>query len=306
MNLDHAIDEFLQHLVVEKGFGKNTLEAYGHDLRLWGEFLQLKKKGKSGYEKGEFQIAGLRSEDILKFLSRRLRENISYRTVARNLSALHAFVRYCFDKGIIFCDIARDLSIPLNFKKLPLVLNQREIESLLSGPSIDSARGLRDKAMMELLYATGLRVSELVGLKLNHLHSREGYLVAMGKGLKERVVPVGRSALASLANYLAKARPFLLKEKNSSYLFLNQRGGPISRQFFWKLLRKYGIQQGIKKELSPHVFRHSFATHLLEGGADLRAVQMMLGHADISTTQIYTHVSRKHLLEVHEKHHPRG
>ncbi|MBI4411735.1 MAG: site-specific tyrosine recombinase XerD [Deltaproteobacteria bacterium] len=332
MTLDLLIDQFLNYLTVEIGLSKNTLEAYGHDLRLWAEYLQgeknrtplLCKEGMgeverrrsslsgslphpaSPYKGEEFDISKVTPEMILHFLIRRKNQKVNSRTLARNLTVLRSFFQFLYREKIIPLDITQNMDLPKIHRKLPYVLSGMEIDRLLSAPELTDPAGLRDKAMLELLYATGLRVSELVGLKMIHLHMAEGYLLAYGKGAKERVVPIGSSAVKAIKVYLADGRPKLVKERESPYVFVNNRAKRLSRQAFWMNLRKYGLKKGIKTHLSPHVLRHSFATHLLEGGADLRSVQVMLGHADISTTQIYTHVSRKRLIEIHEKFHPRG
>lgn len=298
MLLHEAIDRFLTYIRVEKGLSRNTLESYGHDLGLWLGFLQEKKKGDD--------LRSLLEEDILEYLIWRKKREIKSQTLARNLVVLRNFFQFCFQEHLIPADISQNVELPHFHRKLPHVLPAHEIDRLFAGPSNKNPKGLRDRAMLELLYATGLRVSELVSLKLGQLNRQAGYLIAFGKGSKERMVPIGQSALTALGAYLEKGRPLLLGKKNLPYLFVSRRGGRLSRQAFWMGLKRYGLIKGIKGKLSPHVLRHSFATHLLEGGADLRSVQVMLGHADIATTQIYTHVSRKHLLEVHEKYHPRG
>ena len=325
VSLDSLIDQFLNYLAVERGLSKNTLEAYGHDLRLWADYVQGEKNRRGGpvwppNEKGQPHKEGpftrphrvaptveqITPQTILHFLIWRKNQKVNSRTLARNLTAIRNFFQFLTSEKIIPFDITQNMDLPKIHRKLPHVLTSMEIDRLLEAPALDNPSGLRDKAMLEIIYATGLRVSELVGLKLNSVNQQQGYLLAYGKGSKERLVPVGSSALTALRNYLAMGRPKLLKERQSAYLFLNRRARKLSRQAFWMNLRKYGLKKGIKTRLSPHVLRHSLATHLLEGGADLRSVQVMLGHADISTTQIYTHVSRKRLIEMHEKFHPRG
>lgn len=298
MSIDSTIDRFLDYILVEKGLSKNTLEAYGHDLRLWCQFLQGKKK--------PINLKTIKPESILEYLIWRKKSGVKSRTLSRNMIVLRNFFQFCFQENLISVDITQNLDIPTMHRKLPFALSCHEVDKLLSAPSLDKPRGLRDKAMLELLYATGLRVSELVSLKLNNINQQGGYLVALGKGSKERVVPVGKVAVKAVEEYLGKGRPELVRKKGSPFLFVNGRGGRLTRQAFWTNLRKYGTGLGIKTPITPHVLRHSFATHLLEGGADLRSVQIMLGHADIATTQIYTHVSRKRLIEIHEKYHPRG
>lgn len=299
MSLDVLIDRFLNYILVERGLSRNTVEAYGRDLRLWGEFLQ--QKSPTSLTK----VEKIGPDKILEFLI--WRKGAKTRTLARNLVVLRSFFKFCFEEQLLPADITQNVEIPKLSRKLPHVLDRREIDLLLAAPAVKTALGLRNRAMIELLYATGLRVSELVSLKLSDMHfSKEGdYLLAFGKGSKERVVPIGGAAKKVITWYLEEGRPPLLKGRPSVYLFVVRGGKKMSRQMFWIAIKKYGREQGIKRPVSPHVLRHSFATHLLEGGADLRSVQVMLGHADISTTQIYTHMSRKHLIEVHEKFHPR-
>jgi integrase/recombinase XerD len=230
---------------------------------------------------------------------------LSVRSIARNLSALKMFYRFLVSEGKIETNPARLLSAPKLPRRLPGVLSTGEVERLLAQPDLNTGRGKRDKAMLELLYATGLRVSELVNLKITNVNMEAGYVRTVGKGSKERMVPMGAKALEALKEYVVQGRPAFLKRKSSSYLFLNARGKPLTRQGFWKTIKRIGLAAGIRKEIYPHSLRHSFASHLLERGADLRSVQIMLGHADISTTQIYTHVTRERLKQIHQKHHPR-
>jgi integrase/recombinase XerD len=234
-----------------------------------------------------------------------LKQTLSARSCARNLSSLKMFFRFLVSDGKIKNSPVRLLEAAKLSQRLPGILSRQEVESLLSQPNGSNPLGQRDKALMEILYATGLRVSELVNLKLSNVNLEAGYVRMMGKGSKERIVPMGSKALEVLKAYLSEGRPRLLKGRSSSYLFLNLRGNPLTRQGFWKVIKKYGRSAGIKKEITPHKLRHSFATHLLEGGADLRSVQIMLGHVDISTTQIYTHITRERLKQVHERYHPR-
>ena len=234
-----------------------------------------------------------------------LQGNLSIRSIARNLSALKMFFRFLVSDGKIKGNPARRLGVPKLPQRLPEVLTVHEVEILLSQPVVSTHQGQRDKTMLELLYATGLRVSELVGLRVSNINLEAGYVRTMGKGSKERMIPMGEKALESLRLYLSNGRIGLLKKRSSPYLFINSRGRPLTRQGFWKIIKRYRTMAGIKKEITPHILRHSFATHLLEGGADLRSVQVMLGHADISTTQIYTHVTRERLKQIHEKYHPR-
>lgn len=287
-------DQFISHLRVEKGLSENTIASYSNDLVRFLQFLE-------GRDRSPLQAT---QEDLIEYMAG-LRGRLSPRSMARNLSALKGFFRFLLAEDKIEANPARLLNAPKLPLRLPAVLSRQEVEVLLSQPDGSNPLGRRDGAMLELLYATGLRVSELVGLKIQNVNLEAGFVRTVGKGSKERIVPVGAKALKALKGYLAEGRPGLLKRRNSSYLFVNARGKPITRQGFWKNIKRYGLKGGINKEITPHSLRHSFATHLLEFGADLRSVQIMLGHADISTTQIYTHVTRERLKQIHEKYHPR-
>ena len=291
---DLISDQFLQHLRVEKGLAKNSVESYARDLMTFFSFLETKA------------LSPLRASqaDLMDFISH-LAGRLSVRSIARNISALKVFYRFLVSEGKIETNPARLLSAPKLPRRLPGVLSRSEVERLLTQPDGATTRGERDKAMLELLYATGLRVSELVHLKTVNVNMEAGFVRTVGKGSKERMVPVGAKALEALKTYLGHGRPGLLKRMSSSYLFISPRGKPLTRQGFWKIIKRHGLKAGIRKELTPHSLRHSFATHLLECGADLRSVQIMLGHSDISTTQIYTHVTRERLKEIHRKYHPR-
>lgn len=287
-------DQFINHLRVERGLADNTIQSYSRDLIRFFDFLNTRG------------LSPLRAtHDDMRDYMGSLNRALSPRSCARNLSALKMFFRFLVSDGKIKSSPARLLGTAKLAQRLPGVLSRQEVDSLLSQPDGSNHLGKRDSALLEILYATGLRVSELVGLKLSNINLEAGYVRLMGKGSKERIVPMGSKALDTLKTYLSEGRPSLLKGRSSSYLFLNLRGNPITRQGFWKVIKKYGRSAGIKKEITPHKLRHSFATHLLEGGADLRSVQVMLGHADISTTQIYTHISRERLKQVHERYHPR-
>jgi integrase/recombinase XerD len=291
---DLLADQFTNHLRVERGLADNTIEAYSRDLT---RFLQFLGKTKLS----PFDIA---QENITDYIAT-LQGNLSVRSIARNLSALKMFFRFLVSDGKIKGNPARRLGVPKFLQRLPEVLTVHEVEILLSQPVVSTHQGQRDKTMLELLYATGLRVSELVGLRVPNINLEAGYVRTVGKGSKERMIPMGEKALESLRFYLSDGRIGLLKKRSSPYLFINSRGRPLTRQGFWKIIKRYRTMAGIKKEITPHILRHSFATHLLEGGADLRSVQIMLGHADISTTQIYTHITRERLKQIHEKYHPR-
>lgn len=286
---------FLDYLSVEKGFSPNTILSYSLDLQKL--FLFFREKNIT-YSKAE-------EEDLIKFVHHHSRAGLSPRSLARIVSSTRSFFRFLALDGHIARSPATNLSTPKLWMDLPKFLTEQEVERLLSQPDAEKPRGLRDKAMLELLYASGLRVTELVSLQLKDVNIAEGYVLCMGKGGKERIVPFGHSSQQALRAYLQKARP-KLKKRDDPSLFLSTRGRAFTRQGFWKMLKGYGREAGLEKKISPHVLRHSFATHLLERGADLRSVQLMLGHSQITTTQIYTHVSRKHLRKVYDKYHPRS
>jgi len=288
------VDQFINHLRVERGLADNTIQSYSRDLIRFFRFLE--SRGLPPHH--------VTQDDMMDYMST-LSGVLSAGSSARNLSALKMFFRFLVSDGKIESNPARLLNAPKPPLRLPNVLGPHEVESLLSQPDISAHRGQRDRAMLELLYATGLRVSGLIGLRVSNINLEAGYVVTVGKGSKERLVPMGTKAREALKDYLADGRLRILKKKSSPYLFLNLRGRPMTRQGFWKIIKQYGLVAGIKKKITPHSLRHSFASHLLECGADLRSVQIMLGHADISTTQIYTHVTRERLKQIHEKHHPR-
>jgi integrase/recombinase XerD len=293
-NSDVLADQFIHHLRVEKGLAKNTIESYSRDLLRYFAFL----------EKSCLLPLKASQIDIMEYVSS-LAGSLSMRSIARNLSSLKVFYRFLVSDGKIETNPARLISNPKLPRRLPEVLSGEEVERLLAAPDAQTSRGIRDRAMLELLYASGLRVSELVGLRVAGINLEAGWVRTLGKGSKERMVPMGSKAQQSLKEYLADSRPSLLKKRSSSYLFVTSRAKPMSRQAFWKIIKRCGGRAGISKEISPHSLRHSFASHLLEHGADLRSVQIMLGHSDISTTQIYTHVTRERLKQIHEKYHPR-
>jgi integrase/recombinase XerD len=291
------LDRFLHFLVVEKGLSPNTLEAYSRDLLQYFQFLESQEIT---------DLFQTQSETLYDYLGTLRVRKLSSRTQARTLSALKSFYRFLQEESLRPDNPALPLQGPKPKRSLPKTLSEMEVETLLHQPKNDSPRGLRDIAMLEVLYATGLRVSELISLTLDQLELEAHLIRTMGKGSKERLVPIGQTASQRLLEYLQKARPLLLKDRRSPWVFVNSRGGRLSRQGFWKILRQYGQQAGILKTISPHTLRHSFATHLLEGGADLRSIQTMLGHADISTTQIYTLVTPEHLREAYRRFHPRA
>ncbi len=292
---EDALGLFLDYLTVEKGLAANTLASYGRDLR---KFLAFLEKEKIGW-------AGIDEETVVRFIHRESRGGLSARSQARMISSLRSFFKFLVMSGFLKKDPARRLSSPSTWLSLPKVLTVGEVEKLLCTPPETKLDGLRDRAMLEVLYGAGLRVSELISLKSVEINLEEGFLICRGKGGKERIVPLGQSGAHSVKRYLLEVRPLLVKTP-SEFLFLTRRGLPFTRQGLWKLLRKYAGEAGIATKISPHVLRHSFATHLLERGADLRSVQLMLGHSQITTTQIYTHVSRERLRRVYDQFHPRA
>ncbi len=295
--MEQVIQEYLAYLAVERGLAGNSLAAYGRDLRRTAGYL--KRAGAGAFPEVN---RGL----IARLLFWLREEGLAPRTVARHISSLRGLFRYLLAQGYVTEDPTAHLESASPWTRLPGVLSQDEVARLLASPLTGDPTGIRDKAMLEVLYAAGLRVSELVTLRLTDVDLEVGYVRCQGKGSKERVVPLGAEAQRWVRRYLASARPRLAKGRTSPALFLSRLGRPLTRQGFWKLLRAYARAAGIGRRVTPHTLRHSFATHLLERGADLRAVQMMLGHADISTTQIYTHVSRAHLRAIYDRYHPRA
>ena len=294
---DTLIDRFLNYLLVEKGLAKRTLEAYSHDIIRYRNFLTESKS--SAFSEEDTPL-------ILKHLILLRKSGLAARSRARHLVAIRGFYRFLVQEKILRNDPARLIDLPKTGLKLPVVLSKAEIELLINAPNSDKPLGIRDAAMLELLYAAGLRVSELINLKLQDINLEAGFVRVFGKGSKERIVPIGVPAKEKINHYLKTVRSERAKQTASPYLFVARAGKPMTRQGFWKLIRRYALQAGLNKKITPHSIRHSFASHLLEGGADLRAVQIMLGHVDISTTQIYTHVTRDHLKKLHKKFHPRG
>ncbi len=295
--MNQWLDQFLYDLVVEKGLSKNTVEAYSHDLNRFLDYLK-----KEGIE----QIQSVRKLDVRGFLLLLRKGGLSNKTIARNLVALRTFFRFLVQDGILQSDPIEDLESPRMTKTLPEILSVKEVERLLEQPDLRTPLGIRDRAMLEVLYATGMRVSELIQVPTNQVNLEGGYVLVFGKGSKERVVPLGSEAIKWVTLYLRAARASLAKGRETLPLFIGRSGTGITRQGFWKSIKGYGRKAGIRKRITPHLLRHSFASHLLERGADLRSVQMMLGHADISTTQIYTHVTGERLKKVHQRYHPRG
>ena len=287
---DQWIDRFIQYLRIEKGLSANTIQAYSRDLNLYLEYL------------GEKDLLRAGAQEVSFFLTFLYGRELKARSAARALSAVRGLYRFLMLDGAADENPTTAVDVPKSWKPLPRFLTLDEVDRLLGTPDRSQPQGLRDRAMLEVLYATGLRVSELVGLTVDSVDFEGGFVRLMGKGSKERIVPLGESAAAAVSDYLAHGR----QKRSNRYLFLNFRGQPLSRGGFWLILRAYGLRAGIAKRITPHMLRHSFATHLLERGADLRSVQMMLGHADISTTQIYTHVIRERLKQIYQSHHPRA
>jgi integrase/recombinase XerD len=299
MEIAATISSFLTHVRVEKGLSLNTASAYRRDLGKFQVFAQKRK----------LSLEDVRRNDLVDFLAGLYRQKLESRTVARNLVTLRNFFRFAQIQDLIPADPSVNLESPKIRRSLPGYLRLEEIERLLNQPDSKTALGLRDRAMLEVLYSTGLRVSELIGLRVSDLDSKTGCVRCIGKGDKERIVPVGRKALGMVDKYLLEARSELLRQDkgvSSPALFVNRRGVALSRVGVWKILSAYGRRAGLRAALTPHMLRHSFATHLLERGADLRSVQLMLGHADISTTQIYTHVVEERLKQIYKAHHPRA
>ena len=294
--LQSAIQEYIDYCRVEKGLSANTLAAYQRDLRRLAAFC----------EKQQRPLLEVRGEDLAGFVDSLFQAELSSRSIARYVASIRNFYLYQLRQDRISADPTVDLRSPKQGKPLPKFLSLEEVDRLLEAPDAHTPRGARDHAMLQLLYAAGLRVSELIGVQLAELNSQLGVLRVTGKGDKQRMVPVGKVALQAIETYLERDRPEILKRRPSRYLFVTARGTLLTRQAFWKLLKNYGLQAGIMTRLTPHVLRHSFATHLLERGADLRSLQLMLGHADISTTQIYTHVLQERLRKVYDEHHPRS
>lgn len=289
-----CINRFLDHLWVEFGLSDNTISAYRSDLGAVRKFLAT--RGLNLLDASEADLLGYMSESVSR----------SPRTTARRLSALRRFYRFLIRENVITRDPSAQLKAPRLGRKLPRSLSEADVEALLHAPHTQSIVGLRDRTMLEVLYATGLRVSELVGMTLSEINQRQGVVRVTGKGGKERLVPFGETAQIWFERYLSEARGELVKRRMSEVVFPSTRGGAMTRQTFWYAIKKYARRAGIESSLSPHTLRHAFATHLLNHGADLRVVQMLLGHSDISTTQIYTHVAAQRLKDLHAHHHPRG
>lgn len=291
------LEKYLNYLLIERGVAENTLEAYGRDLR---RFLLIVQ------EKGFTDLRQVLPETVVEYLVRIKEEGLSANSMNRSLAALRGFYKYLLAEKMIEQSPLANIELAKVWMRLPDTISREEMNIILAQPGMETAQGIRNSAMLELLYATGIRVSELIGLTMNSINWQVGFLVVMGKGSKERVVPIGKTAYDCTKLYVEQVRQQLMQSKNTDVLFLNRFGKKFTRQGFWKMVVRYAEKSGLQKKVHPHTFRHSFASHLLEGGADLRTVQVMLGHADISTTQIYTHITRERLKEIHQKYHPRG
>lgn len=295
--MEGYVNEFINYLAVERGLAQNTLESYGRDLRQFQLFLQNSQKD---------IVKDSSRTTILSYLDNLQTRGRAVSTISRNLAAIKSFYQYLVRERYVEKDPAVNLESPKLEKKLPKILTIAEVEELLRQPNSSLPAGLRDKSMLELLYATGIRVSELISLNISDVNLDMGYIKCYGKGAKERIVPLGSIAAKCVQEYMNKGRQKLVRTYEEPALFVNHHGNRLTRQGFWKIIKKYAQEANIAKDITPHTLRHSFATHLLENGADLRSVQEMLGHADISTTQIYTHVTKNRLKEVYDKTHPRA
>lgn len=295
--MQETLQDYLNYLSVERGLAQNTLESYNRDLRQYLQYLQEKKS---------LSIQETTQATVIGYLLQLQARGKATATLSRSLAAIKSYYHYMFRENIIHRDPTINLDAPKQEKRLPRVLSVTDVEHLLEQPDLKQPIGIRDRAMLEVLYAAGLRVSELVSLQVNDVNLETGYLKCYGKGSKERIVPLGSMALKYLKIYLEHARKFLASSTHENSLFLNHHGKKLTRQGFWKIIKKYADILNLHVEITPHTLRHSFATHLLENGADLRSVQEMLGHADIATTQIYTHLTKDKVKEVYEKTHPRA
>lgn len=296
-SMDKFVQMFLDYLSVERGLSNNTILSYRRDLKAYLDFLE--KAAKKTF------LSSTR-EDIRAFLFFEKDKGLAAPSIARNLTALRMFYRFLTRERLVKEDVCNYIDTPRLWKKVPDILNVSEVESLIGAADLHTDQGIRDRAILETMYATGMRVSEVSSLKLRDTHLDVGFVRCQGKGKKERIVPLGKKAAIAVARYLEKVRPKQIKKEPPMELFLNRSGKKISRVSLWKIVKHYASKAGIKKTMKPHILRHSFATHLLEGGADLRSVQEMLGHVDISTTQIYTHINRDRLKSIHKMYHPRG
>jgi len=293
---EELLREFLNYLQVVRGMARNTVQSYQYDLVHFAEHLAAEK----------LSLETVSPADIINYFRLQRERGCTARTLSRYLAAIRCFYRYLLQEHRITADPTENLESPKLEKHLPRILSVKEVDILLAQPKCGTIAGLRDRAMLELIYATGMRVSELIGLNTEHLNLERGFVRCLGKGSKERIIPVGEIAVQYNREYLARGWVKLRKNNWEKAIFLNMHGRRLTRQGFWKILKEYARKGGIQKEIAPHVLRHSFATHLLENGADLRVVQEMLGHADVTTTQIYTHLSQRKLREVYKHAHPRA
>ncbi len=294
---DSALDEFCDALWLEDGLSRNTSASYRLDLAQFAGWLDEKKKK---------TLLAAEHADLLSYLAHRVAQKARATSTSRLLSSLKRFYQYALRQGKVRVDPTLNIDSPKLPRGLPKTLTEQDVEKLLAAPDVNDPLGLRDRTMLETLYASGLRVSELVSLTVAQVSQDMGVVRIVGKGSKERLVPLGEEALAWIKRYLKEARPQILQQRAADAMFVTARGGAMTRQAFWHLLKRHALEAGLTKPLSPHTLRHAFATHLLNHGADLRVVQLLLGHSDISTTQIYTHVARERLKQLHAKHHPRG
>lgn len=296
--MEDDLQDFLHYLLVERGLSENTIHSYRRDLQDYLYFLQKHEQ--------LFSLAAVRRPHIIRYLTVLKQKGRKTTTLARHIASIRALHRFLLGEQRVTTDPTVHIETPKPPRKLPKVLTVEEVQALLEAPDDKTVYGMRDAAMLELLYATGIRVSELVGLNVSDAHLQMGFVRCVGKGNKERIIPLGTEAVFRLTRYLNESREHLQKKEKTDALFLNHHGRRLTRQGFWKILKKLAASSGIEKHFTPHTLRHSFATHLLERGADLRSVQEMLGHADISTTQIYTHVSKKRLHDIYRAYHPRA
>ena len=295
--MNDLIGDYLNFLSVEKGASRFTIEAYSHDLN---RFVNLVRG------RGVQKVADVTPDEIISYLEQVKKDGLNARSVNRGLAAVRGFFKFLLREKKIDANPVVNIGLAKVWARLPDTLSKEEMNFLLAQPGMKSPAAIRDTAMMELMYATGIRVSEIITLTMNSINWQVGYLVVMGKGGKERIVPIGRSAYNCLFEYVNQERAKFMKGQRTNILFLNRSGAGLTRQGFWKIVQRYVLRAGLNKKVHPHTFRHSFASHLLEGGADLRSVQIMLGHADIATTQIYTHITRERLKSIHKRYHPRG
>lgn len=296
--MQDAVEDFLHFLIVERGLSKNTIDSYRRDLKQYINYLIENKKLTSWSD--------VRRNNIVEHLYQLKDKGRTSSTIARNIASIRSFHQFLIREHVSEHDPSVHIDSPKPERKLPKTLTPVEVDALLSAPKIDTSFGIRDRAMLELLYATGIRVSELVNLNLSDVHLTMGFIRCLGKGDKERIIPIGKMATDAVQDYLDRGRGTLVKGKQMESLFVNHHGNRLSRQGFWKILKALASEANIEKTLTPHTLRHSFATHLLENGADLRSVQELLGHADISTTQIYTHISKTRLKDIYSAYHPRA